>query len=334
MMKRLGKKVWILSLMMLLAAASADAATYKCTDAAGKLTIQDHVCGPEAVVQSVDAKVDSAKAIAGHHLLWKVVGPHGTSYLVGSIHFGTPAMYPLPTEMIQAFQSSKALVVETDLTALDPTQMAKIVAAKAMYSDGSTLSKTLPPETWRELDQVMKKFGASAQLLEQQKPWFVSMTLTSLALRLYGFNEELGIDNHFMKLAYKKKPIIELETFQQQLDFLDGLSNAEQEEMLKETFQDIEKGQTFLAETLRAWREGDAQKIDSLMNDELRNGNDSNKHIYQVLVADRNVAMADKLDKLFGKAGSYFVVLGSAHFVGKNGVVALLKAKGYKVEQH
>ncbi len=298
------------------------------------LTMLVAVPAAEAAAQTPNAQPGAADAMAGHHLLWKVTGPRGTAYLVGSIHFGTPDMYPLPAEMTRAYEASQALVVEVNLMALDPTQMTQIVAAKALYRDGTTLSKVLTPQTWKELDKVLKKFGTSAQIVEHQKPWFVSMTLTSLALRRFGFNEDLGIDNHFMKLANNNKPIIGLETFQQQLDFLDGFSITEQEQMLKETFEDIDKGTEFLADTLRAWRTGNAQQVDDLMNEELRNGGDADKHMYQVLVADRNVAMVDKLERLLKRGGSYFVVLGAAHFVGKDGIVELLKAKGYQVQQH
>jgi uncharacterized protein YbaP (TraB family) len=225
-------------------------------------------------------------------------------------------------------------VVEINLTALDPAQMAKTVAAKAMFAGDMTLEKAVTPETWKELNRAMEKFGMPAKLVEQQKPWFASMTLTSLALRRYGFKEDLGIDDYFMRQALGKKPIMELETFQRQLDFLDGFSAADQEEMLKETFQDLDKGRKFLDEMLKAWRMGDAQKIDALMNEELRNGSDAGERMYQVLVVQRNKAMADKLDNLLKRGGVYFVVLGSAHFVGEDGIVALLRAKGYQVQQH
>ena len=328
MLNRIGKRLWWL-LFVIITIPSAPAAVFKCTDAAGKLTVQDRPCGPTAVKQDADA----GAAASGRHLMWKVTGPRGTAYMGGSLHFGKPEMFPLPAVMTQAYEDAQALVVETDLTALDPAQMAQIVAAKAMYGDDTTLSRALTPETWKELNRVMTTFGASAQLLERQKPWFVSVTLTSLALRRFGFDEELGIDNHFMKLAYRKKPIIELETFQQQLDFLDGFSAAEQEEMLKETFQDIEKGQAFLADTLRAWQAGDARKIDDLLNEDFRTSSATDQHMYRVLIADRNTAMTDKLNRLLDRGGNYFVVLGAAHFVGKDGIVELLKAKGYQVRQ-
>jgi len=323
-----------LALALLVALPGAEAAIFKCTDAMGRLPAPDHACGPGAVSQTSNVPPSVAAAVSGHHLLWKVTGHGGTAYLVGSIHFGTPDMYPLPVVMTKAYQASQALVVETNLTALDPPRMARVVAAKAMFHDGRTLSQVLKPQTLNKLDQALQQFGASVQLMEQQKPWFVSMTLTSLALRSYGFNEELGIDNHFMKLANKAhKPILEMETFQQQLDYLDGFSEAEQEEMLEETFQDLDKGKQFLADTLQAWRAGDVHKIDQMMNEELRDGGSTGKRIYQVLIAQRNQAMAERLDGMLKSGGSYFVVLGSAHFVGRDGIVALLKAKGYQVQQ-
>ena len=311
---------------MLFAMSAAHASIYACMDARGKQIFQNRPCIPTGAAR------DHADQ-AGRHLLWTVTGPGGSAYLLGVLHFGKPEMYPLPPEMTQAYADSQALVVETDLTALDPTQIARIVAAKALYRDGTTLQQVLTPATWRQLGEVMKKFGSSAQLVERQKPWFVSLSLTSLALKRFGFDENLGIDNHFMKLAYKKKPIIQLETFDQQLDFLNGFSAAEQEEMLKETFQDIEKGSQFLADTLKAWEAGDAPKIDRLLNQEFRETSKTDAHMYRVLITERNAAMVDKLDRLLRRGGKYFVVMGAAHFVGNDGIVELLKAKGYRVQQ-
>lgn len=321
----------LLPLVMALFAMSATPATvHACADAAGKPSPQNLPCGPAEVAQGFP---EHGAAASGRHLLWTVTGPGGSAYLLGSLHFGKPEMFPLPPEMTQAYESSQALVVETNITAFEPAQIAKIVAAKAMYGDTTTLSRVLTPATWRQLEEAMNKFGASARAVERQKPWFVSLTLTSLALKRFGFDENLGIDNHFMKLAYKKKPIIELETFEQQLDFLNGFSAAEQEEMLKETFQDIDKGRTFLADTLKAWQAGDAQKIDRLLNEEFRDAGKTDEHMYRVLITERNAAMADKLDRLLQHGGKYFVVLGAAHFVGGDGIVELLKAKGYRVQQ-
>ena len=40
-----------------------------------------------------------------------------------------------------------------------------------------------------------------------------------------------------------------------------------------------------------------------------------------------------KLEALFNRRGHAFVVVGAAHLVGADGLIAMLRAKGYTVEQ-
>jgi len=56
--------------------------------------------------------------------------------------------------------------------------------------------------------------------------------------------------------------------------------------------------------------------------------------IYEKLVDERNKIMAGKVQEyLDATDGSYFVVVGAGHLVGKTGIVQLLREKGYSVEQ-
>lgn len=104
--------------------------------------------------------------------------------------------------------------------------------------------------------------------------------------------------------------------------------------MLRETFDDIEKGRGFLDDMLAAWRSGDADKVDELMNRELRDGTPADRRMYQVLLVQRNRSMTDAIDRLLARGGRYFVVLGAAHFVGDDGIVAALRQRGYQVEKY
>jgi uncharacterized protein len=55
--------------------------------------------------------------------------------------------------------------------------------------------------------------------------------------------------------------------------------------------------------------------------------------LYQRLLVERNKNWLPKLEALFARKGAAFVVVGAAHLVGPDGLVAMLKAKGYTVEQ-
>jgi hypothetical protein len=55
--------------------------------------------------------------------------------------------------------------------------------------------------------------------------------------------------------------------------------------------------------------------------------------VYQRLLVGRNRAWLPKIEALFSRPGHAFVVVGAAHLVGPDGLVAMLKAKGYQLVQ-
>ena len=51
------------------------------------------------------------------------------------------------------------------------------------------------------------------------------------------------------------------------------------------------------------------------------------------LLVDRNRNWLPKIDALFTRPGRAFVVVGAAHIVGPDGLLAMLRTRGYAVEQ-
>lgn len=276
----------------------------------------------------VDAECDAGAA--PRLLFWQADAPGATLYLLGSIHFGRPDLYPLPAAVTAAYAASDALVVEVDLSALDAAEVARRIAAQALYPDGSTLEEALPPALWQRLTAAASRLEMPPALLARHKPWFASLGLSALALRRYGYGEEWGIEQHFF--AAGAKPVIELESLAEQLDMLDGLPAAEQILMLEATLRDIEQGPALLEEIVEAWRRGEADKLDALMNDQL-GADAAGRRLHQALLLDRNETMVRKLTALLEDGGRYFVVVGAAHLVGEQGLVELLRARGYRVDR-
>ena len=54
---------------------------------------------------------------------------------------------------------------------------------------------------------------------------------------------------------------------------------------------------------------------------------------YDRLLIERNRTWLPKIEALFARPRPAFVVVGAAHLVGPDGLLQMLKAKGYKVEQ-
>jgi len=207
------------------------------------------------------------------------------------------------------------------------------VAEKAIYRDGSTLKQQLSAATWQRLTEVAATLNLPLELVNRQKPWFVAMTLSALALNRFGYSEELGIDRHFLSQAQGRKKIIELESMEWQLGLFDQLTAAEQVAMLEQTLNELSGGKAFFERMLRAWKSGDAAAVQVLLDESEVNAPGSER-LNQLLILDRNRSMTATLKKLASQGGHYFVVVGAGHLAGDKGIIALLQQHGYRVSQY
>ena len=80
---------------------------------------------------------------------------------------------------------------------------------------------------------------------------------------------------------------------------------------------------------VEAWKAGDAATVERIVLADVK----QEPLIYQRLLVDRNKNWLPELEALIARPRPAFVVVGAAHLVGPEGLVALLSAKGYRVEQ-
>jgi uncharacterized protein YbaP (TraB family) len=102
-----------------------------------------------------------------------------------------------------------------------------------------------------------------------------------------------------------------------------------QVEMLKATLDDIEAQLTEVAAIVAAWRSGDVAALERLLLREFR----ESPAIYQRLLVERNHDWVPKIAQCETDVMPCLVVVGSAHLVGPDGLVALLRARGFVLEQ-
>ncbi len=263
--------------------------------------------------------------------LWKVQSKTGTAYIVGSIHAYKSELFPLPKKMEDAFDKSDALAVEANINEIKPESMMTMING-AFYQDRSTLEKHLSKETYEMTVQKLNELGLPLELFQNTKPWFVALTVTSMELQKLGLDPEYGIDKYFLKKAENKKKIVELESIDYQINLLSGFSDAEQELFLVSAFRDLELLKGEINEILKAWNTGDTKTMESFVSKSLQD--DSGMlPIYEKLVFERNKNMVSKIEGYLRTNEQYFVVVGAAHLVGKDGIIETLKKKGYLVEQ-
>lgn len=266
------------------------------------------------------------------HFLWKVRSKTATAYLFGSVHLAQPDIYPLPKTIEESFDKAAVLAVEADPgQAADPNLQQQMLVT-ATYPGSDTLRQHLSPKTWELTAQEMQKLGLPIEQFVKFKPWFLAMTIEILEFSRLGYNPANGLDVHFAEKARGKKRIVELESFDFQMKLLDGFSDREQELFLLYTLKDVDGLHKGIGELMQAWRTGDAKAMEALVMKTLKDAPET-RPIYDKLIYARNRKMAAKVEQLMRPQETAFIVVGAAHLVGKEGVVELLRQKGYAVEQ-
>src|SRR4029079_392855 len=99
--------------------------------------------------------------------------------------------------------------------------------------------------------------------------------------------------------------------------------------LLSETLKELHTEQAMLNEAARAWKQGDAATLERITLEDLK----SDPLMYQRLLLDRNRAWLPKIEALFTRPRPTLVIVGAAHVVGPDGLLQMLKAAGYSIEQ-
>jgi len=272
---------------------------------------------------------------AEKNFMWEVEKGNTKVYLLGSVHLMKPEVYPLNPVIEEAFEDSDILVVEVDATNLDVNNVQKLIMEKGSYADGMALKSVLSSEYYKKLsDELAESKVMTVEMVDQFKPWYVMLNLASLRIMKMGMDAKFGIDMHFLNKAKGSKEIIELETADFQLKLLSSLDDEVQLNLLKESIDNPEETTEMMEKILAAWQTGDAKAIDKLIVKKVKKVPEL-KPFYEKMFPYRNKKMTDKIIEFLqvqdGK--TYFVVVGSGHYVGDDGILKLLKKKGYKAKQ-
>lgn len=264
-------------------------------------------------------------------MLWRVrAGAGPPVYLAGSIHVLSKEFYPLPDSWNRAFEAATVLVEEIDLTEADDPTSALGFLNKGVLPDSQALRDVIAADLYDRVIARGASLGLPAIALQRMKPWMVAVTLAAPELRNAGFDPALGVDRHFFERAREaQKEQRALETVAFQLDRLDQLSLPLQTQMLRSAVDDVESDRQELTAITEAWRVGNVTTLERLL---LRTLLES-PELYERLLVERNRSWVAPVEQCLTSKAACFVVVGAAHLVGPHSLVALLRDKGYAVEQ-
>lgn len=264
--------------------------------------------------------------------LWRIRSGKSTVHILGSIHALKKDFYPLDNTIEDAFNTSDILVVEVNINKVDPVAMQKTMLEGSLYNGGTSLQNKLSSKTYEQAKDKLQEYGLAIEQLNMFKPSFIAITLTAMELQKQGYDPEYGIDKYFIGKAENNKTILELETYDFQINFFNAFSDKEQELFLIYTLSDMDIIGTQIDDIIAAWLDGDAKKMESILTKSISERPELSP-IYYKLIDKRNVDMTDKITQYLTTDDNYFVVVGAAHLIGNKGILEILKRRGYTIEQ-
>ncbi len=269
-------------------------------------------------------------AAAAKSCVWQVHGKSNSVYLVGSIHLLDKSAYPLPAKMEAAYANSPNLVFELNLDSSATRRAQTFILSKALFQNGKTLKTVLPPQTYQLTDSIASGLGLPIEKFSLFKPWMVSVSLMMVKLQKLGFNPAYGLDRYFFTKGKKEgKRLLNFETVQEQIGFIDSLPLKLQQEMLLQTAREFETMQTEMDKMISAWKNGDTATLEALTFKSFENL----PELKETLLVRRNGQWFNKIVSFLQTTQNYCIVAGVGHMIGPEGLVRLLQQAGYKVEQ-
>ena len=261
--------------------------------------------------------------------VFKIINGNRYCYIGGTVHVLAESNYPLPEEYDRAYSDSEILVIETDAAALAQPENVRILMEKGMYSDGITIKDKLSPKVYKKLERTLSGIGIPVKGAQQLKPGILSSIITAIQFQKMGYTAE-GVESFYLKKAVEdNRDVLFLEALEEQLDFLTGMGEGNEDEFILSVLQDLDKTQEYIHAMISSWEFGESFVIEKSAK-EMR---ETFPEIYKTLLTDRNSAWIDVLKQYLTNDAVEFVLFGAMHLYGEDGVLELLRNEGFIVEQ-
>jgi uncharacterized protein YbaP (TraB family) len=257
--------------------------------------------------------------------LWEVNGPQAKHFLLGSVHLLPATAYPLPAALEAAYGATQAVAFEADLAELAEPELQHRMLGAAREDRPGGIKARIGKSLYAKLQRRAKSLGMPTPVCEEFRPWFCALALELFPLQQARFGMEYGLDNYFFgKARDDGRPIAGLESAEFQVGLFTGMSEALSKQLLAATLDEATYTSQEPEALYRIWRGGDVATLDRL----IREFRQRYPELNDLLLTRRNRAWLPQLvERLKGDVPT-LVIVGAAHFVGPDGLVALLKAQG------
>jgi uncharacterized protein YbaP (TraB family) len=257
-------------------------------------------------------------------LLWKIEGKalDKPSYLFGTIHLIEKEYFFFPDKLKKLVEKSELLVMELPGLPNQKEAMKQLQLKDGTFFDFFTEPQTDSILQWAEAELTMNETQFRG-VMTKMKP-FVAI---QLATQMHFLGKTESYEMTLEKLATEKEIDIKgLETLEEQMSLLDGLSAAQQTEMVMEMVRKPKEQyiETHVLEQLYVRQQMDSLYL-SMLDSKSTLAAENN-----VFIDNRNLKWVPLIEGFIRDKKS-IIAVGAGHLGGENGLVRLLQKKGYQL---
>ncbi|TNJ48647.1 TraB/GumN family protein [Phaeobacter sp. B1627] len=295
---------------------------------------------PPALQAEIDAEM--ARTPFAHGLSWIATRGARRLHIIGTMHLNDPRHGPLVAHMTPAIEAADALLVEVNQA--DKRVMDKSLAdqpAMVFITEGPTLIDRMQPQDWDQIAELARSAGIPPFMAAKMRPWFLGMSLAVPRCARTSPDVSDGLDMQLLRVAADAGvPALSLEDPLSVFRTLNADPLEDQIEELRSYITLMRVGPDEFHTMLESYFEGEIQAFATL-------------RIRQYLAADLPIPVAERqaqideamaallydrnrawIPVIEATAGDLLVVaVGAAHLPGEAGLLALLQAQGYVIEE-
>lgn len=259
-------------------------------------------------------------------LLYEIASADGAveGWMFGTIHALPPGTRWRTPTLTRIVERADLLVVE--IAALDDRDtLAETFAALGTTPGQPALDRRLPAELHAPLADLLERGDMEAAGFAATESWAAALMLAQIDA--VG-DPENGVDRALLR-AFPASDVRELEGARTQLAIFDALPEADQRALLAAVVREADMAKIRGAELRQAWLTGDEARLVAANN----TGFLTDPELREALLVARNRRWDGAIAALLADGPRPLVAVGTAHLVGPDGLVAMLRARGYRVRR-
>lgn len=275
--------------------------------------------------QATPGSKTTPKPADGNTLLWQITGNGlaAPSYLFGTMHILCDKDAGLSPNLKKAIKDVQVIYFE-----LDMDDMGELMGAMKFLrmNDGKKLSDLLTKEEYGRVDNYFKqhKMPMPLSFMNRFKPLVVSSLIGEQVMACDN-DKKNGMEQEIMRESKQyEKEIRGLETAEFQAGLFDSIPYEKQAKDLLNYIDSVDTYTKATLEMVDVYKKQDLKRLDLLV----AKSDPGMEKYMDLLLYDRNRRWAQNMPNIMGPRSTLFAV-GAGHLAGENGVINLLKKKGY-----